>query len=112
MHAALVSRVDSSKLKSIGVETQAIVFQEGRKSTQKSRVIASNQQVVRFDSETKEEIDVKAEKILIEMLAQKILSVDIVLISDYAKGVLTDSFLSKGYRNFNKVLQQKVLTRP
>ena len=43
-------------LEALGADAKGIVRQEGRKTSKKSRVIASHQQVVRFDSESKDEI--------------------------------------------------------
>ena len=40
-------------LEEIEVNTEALILQKGRSTTRKSRVIASHQQVLRFDSETK-----------------------------------------------------------
>ena len=43
-------------LKSIGVKTEGLITQAGRKTSKKSRVIAANQQILRYDKESKETI--------------------------------------------------------
>ncbi|KFL34013.1 MULTISPECIES: D-glycero-beta-D-manno-heptose-7-phosphate kinase [unclassified Sulfurospirillum] len=82
-------------LETLGAVVKGIVQQTGRKTSKKSRVIASHQQVVRYDSESKEEItETSAEALLAQCIAC-IPSVDIILLSDYGKGVLTPSFTCK-----------------
>lgn len=76
-------------LYSKGASIQGIVVQEGRKTSKKSRVIASHQQVVRYDSESKEYITSSCEEELLVRFNDSLTSVDLVILSDYGKGVLT-----------------------
>ncbi len=76
-------------LYSQGASIQGIVVQEGRKTSKKSRVIASHQQVVRYDSESKEYITSSCEEELLVRFNDSLTSVDLVILSDYGKGVLT-----------------------
>ena len=76
-------------LQNQGASTQGIVIQEGRKTSKKSRVIASHQQVVRYDSESKESIVASSEKELLERFNHALQCADLVILSDYGKGVLT-----------------------
>ncbi len=63
--------------------------EKGRTSTKKIRYIARQQQLLRADHETTETISEHTEKQVLK-LAQSILAqVNIVILSDYAKGVLT-----------------------
>ena len=68
-----------------------LITQKGRKTTKKSRVIASNQQVIRYDSETKESISLASQMAILNSLQKELFSYDIILLSDYGKGVLTKS---------------------
>jgi D-beta-D-heptose 7-phosphate kinase/D-beta-D-heptose 1-phosphate adenosyltransferase len=79
-------------LEEIEVNTEALILQKGRSTTRKSRVIASHQQVLRFDSETKEAIDRSTAAELLSRIESAISDFDIVLLSDYGKGVLEESF--------------------
>jgi D-beta-D-heptose 7-phosphate kinase / D-beta-D-heptose 1-phosphate adenosyltransferase len=79
-------------LESVGINTHMVLMQEGRKTSKKSRLMAAHQQVIRFDSESKESIDQASEDELLILLQNSIDSFDIVLLSDYKKGVLTPSF--------------------
>ncbi|MEA3352738.1 MAG: D-glycero-beta-D-manno-heptose-7-phosphate kinase [Campylobacterota bacterium] len=72
-----------------------LICDENRKTTKKSRIIASAQQIVRYDHETKEDISPEAEAIIIKKLTEFVHEFDIVLISDYGKGVITDTLMGK-----------------
>jgi D-beta-D-heptose 7-phosphate kinase/D-beta-D-heptose 1-phosphate adenosyltransferase len=66
-----------------------LVHEEGRRTTKKSRIIASNQQVIRYDDETIKEINFFSEKSLFDNLEKDFEDYDVVLLSDYGKGLLT-----------------------
>ncbi len=72
-----------------------LICDESRKTTKKSRIIASQQQVVRYDQESKENISQECETTLALKLLEEIQNYDIVLLSDYGKGVLTQPLISK-----------------
>jgi len=72
-----------------------LVLDEERKTSKKSRIIASNQQVVRYDKESKYEINEECEQLLTIKLLEFIDSFDIVLVSDYGKGVITSELMNK-----------------
>jgi D-beta-D-heptose 7-phosphate kinase/D-beta-D-heptose 1-phosphate adenosyltransferase len=75
----------------IGVDTSLIIKQDGRKTSKKSRVIAVHQQIIRYDKETKDDISKDSEKKLLENLKSYLNNFDAILLSDYGKGVLTES---------------------
>ena len=78
------------------IEVQhSLVCDENRKTTKKSRIIASAQQIIRYDQESKEDISSKNETMVIDKIDMLIETFDIVLISDYGKGVITDTLMSK-----------------
>ena len=79
-------------LETLGADAKGIVKQENRKTSKKSRVIASHQQVVRYDSESKEDITQVSVDALLSQCTSYIPNVDVVLLSDYGKGVLTTTF--------------------
>lgn len=79
-------------LEEIGTDSHTIINQEDRITTKKSRVIASNQQIIRFDDETKEDISLRSQYELLTKLSENIFTYDIILLSDYGKGVLTTTF--------------------
>ena len=67
----------------------------GRTTSIKTRIIAHQQQVVRIDRETRDELDEMAAQRLLEMVAKKLPSVDAVIVGDYGKGVVTQPLLDQ-----------------
>jgi len=88
------SKVLGSGLKKNGV-TSFVEIEPGRKTTCKTRVIAHNQQVIRFDEESTHDISHKTEKILLERINSNFRQYDLLIISDYGKGLLTSKFTKK-----------------
>ena len=82
-------------LKEIEIDTDSLVVQENRNTSKKSRIIASHQQVVRYDKESTEDISSESQTQIIEIFTKELESYDIVLLSDYGKGVLTDALTKK-----------------
>ena len=76
-----------------GIVTEGILQEEGRRTGRKTRVLASNQQIVRIDRESREPLSNPLERQLCGWLQGHIASFDVVLISDYLKGVLTPQVL-------------------
>ena len=72
-----------------------LILDENRKTTKKSRIIASHQQVVRYDKESKEEITPECERELVLKIFETIDQYDAVILSDYGKGVLSESLTHK-----------------
>jgi D-beta-D-heptose 7-phosphate kinase/D-beta-D-heptose 1-phosphate adenosyltransferase len=89
-----ISNELTNMLESINVE-HFLICDENRKTTKKSRIIASAQQIVRYDHETKDTISKESEAILVNTLLTIIDKFDIVLVSDYGKGVITNSLMGK-----------------
>lgn len=78
-----------NRLKTDDVCTDGIVIEEGRPTSKKTRVIAHNQHVVRFDHESRGEISAQSEGLIMEYIRTHINDIRVVVISDYAKGVIT-----------------------
>jgi len=98
-------------LKEIDVDSSNIAKQEGRKTSKKSRVIAVSQQILRYDKESKEDITQESEQKIVASLENSIDAYDMVILSDYGKGVLTDS-LSQSIINLAKKNGVRVLVDP
>ena len=95
------------KFKDLGVNIKGIVKEQARPTTKKTRVIASNQQVLRIDREIKSKISLKTLKKFTDFMEQILCNMDIVLISDYDKGVITKELIQKTVKLANK---HKILT--
>jgi D-beta-D-heptose 7-phosphate kinase/D-beta-D-heptose 1-phosphate adenosyltransferase len=74
-----------------GIAKTLLIQQTGRTTSKKSRVIAAHQQVLRFDKESTTEISSEAQLELLAEFKAHIDAVDIIVLSDYGKGVLTDA---------------------
>lgn len=72
-----------------GMDTSGIILQKGRPTTKKSRIIASNQQVMRVDWEHKSPINHDSEEAILAFVRRHLSEVNVVVLSDYGKGVLT-----------------------
>ncbi|WP_420264952.1 D-glycero-beta-D-manno-heptose-7-phosphate kinase [Candidatus Magnetominusculus dajiuhuensis] len=69
------------------------VFHDSRPTTIKTRVIANNQQIVRFDREHREPIGAKTFRSITGYIASNIDKFDGIIISDYKKGVITPQLI-------------------
>ena len=78
----------TAMLEGIDVGTNNIIIQDGRKTSKKSRVIASSQQVIRYDKESKNNIEYDSVAKILAFLNQDIKKYDAIILSDYGKGVL------------------------
>jgi D-beta-D-heptose 7-phosphate kinase / D-beta-D-heptose 1-phosphate adenosyltransferase len=78
-------------LDSVNVDTKYLITQKNRLTSKKSRVISAHQQVVRFDRENTSEISSKSQTAVIKTFQKIVKSYEIILISDYGKGLLTDN---------------------
>jgi D-beta-D-heptose 7-phosphate kinase/D-beta-D-heptose 1-phosphate adenosyltransferase len=96
---------------SLGVSCQGLITQEGRKTSKKSRIIASNQQILRYDRESKEAIHKISERAIVSYVIDVIDACDIVILSDYGKGVITDA-VAGGIIAAAKAGGKKVLVDP
>jgi rfaE bifunctional protein kinase chain/domain len=82
-------------LSGLGVSPEHLVRLDKRPTTVKTRIIAHSQQVVRVDSEIANEIDENEEAAVWGVIERLISDVDLVIVSDYAKGVVTDRLLQR-----------------
>lgn len=69
------------------------IFPDTRPTTIKTRVIAHNQQVVRFDREKRDSISSTAFKSITNYISDNIENFDAVIISDYKKGLVTTKLI-------------------
>ena len=79
----------TSMLRKLGVDTSGVVRVPKRPTTQKTRIVAHNQQVVRADRESTRSIDGAIATRLHRALEALDGHVDGVVISDYGKGLIT-----------------------
>ena len=73
----------------------AIITDQARPTTRKTRVMAQHHHLVRVDFETRKYLDQSTENKIIEKLNQMIPQADIVILEDYAKGVISENILKQ-----------------
>lgn len=73
-----------------GVDTSKMITDEHRPTTQKVRIIAERQQVVRVDRESKAKISPDVAKTCMKHFKQALKTAKGVVMSDYGKGMLSD----------------------
>jgi D-beta-D-heptose 7-phosphate kinase/D-beta-D-heptose 1-phosphate adenosyltransferase len=98
-------------LKNIEVDTQYLITQKDRITSKKSRIIAAQQQVVRYDRESSDEISAGSQKSILKSFTSIINNYDGVLLSDYGKGVLPSN-LTKSLISIANKANKKVLVDP
>ena len=84
-----------NRLDEKGVKKVALLKDVTRKTTKKSRIIALHQQIVRVDKENKEDITLSSQEVILKKVEMVLGEYDLLLLSDYKKGVLTDSLTKK-----------------
>lgn len=98
-------------LGSKNIDPSLIYKDNSRVTTVKTRVIASNHQIVRIDKEDIKAISSALEEEFLLAIMPAIQEADIVVLSDYNKGLLTDS-LSAKIINSCKQLQKRIIVDP
>lgn len=98
-------------LDDIEVDTKYMFIQQDRITSKKSRIIASQQQVVRYDRESTVEINNKSQNHILDTFTKIISNYDLVLLSDYGKGILTNK-LTQSLINVANKYGKKVLIDP
>jgi rfaE bifunctional protein kinase chain/domain len=96
-----------SLLQTQGISTDGIIIDSARPTTIKTRIIAHNQQVVRFDRESKERIARDTHKQIFDFVKRQVKEgIHAIVLSDYCKGVVTGDLVREIVKlaNKNKVI--------
>ena len=81
-------------LKERSISTKNIIQSKSNRTTEKMRIVAEGQQLVRVDWDTKSLSDQRLNQLL-KQVAQRIKEIDGIIISDYNKGVCTETVVSE-----------------
>lgn len=84
----------TSCLSARSISLDGLVVSPSRPTTEKTRVIAANQHVVRVDEESTEPANADEEAMLLQKIGQLLPQCDVVIFEDYDKGVLTAKVIS------------------
>ena len=82
------------ELSGIGAGVAGVVISQGIPTTSKTRIIAHSQQVVRLDREQGDGVDDRARARLHTFVQQRLDDYDVVVVSDYGKGVIDAELLT------------------
>jgi rfaE bifunctional protein kinase chain/domain len=72
-----------------------VVIDHDRPTTRKSRVIAHNQQIVRYDIEGRSELKAGLQRKILRYVESRLRELSCVVVSDYAKGVVSAGLMSE-----------------
>lgn len=78
-----------------GIGTEGVLLAPRRTTSRKTRVLASNQQMLRIDRESRDAIPAEVEKKLAEFVRRTADRFQVILVSDYLKGVLSEGLLAQ-----------------
>lgn len=93
------------------INTDGIHSDNDKPTIQKVRIIGKSQQLLRVDYEKKEHVHTEIEASIIKFLEKIIGTVDAVIISDYAKGVITQK-ICKRIVEISKSEKKKIVVDP
>ena len=82
-----------SMCQALGVDTSGLVQDPERPTTRKTRIIGGHQHVLRIDRETKKAISETQCEMITDFVKKRIDKLDLVLLSDYGKGLFSDRLL-------------------
>jgi len=83
------------------IDHSLVCKSETRKTTCKTRILSRNQQILRFDQEQEDDLNIKDEHSFIDLVLRflQIQKPDIVIFEDYNKGVLKENVIQKIIRH-------------
>ena len=78
-----------SELTRMGLRSDGLAVEKGRPTSIKTRVVARNQQIVRYDRESRAEVRTESVRGMLDFAAATFPDIDAVVISDYGKGLIS-----------------------
>ena len=86
------------EIKNMGLSSEGISIESDRPTSIKTRVVAHNQQVVRFDRESRNQILSESIESILDFIGKKRDHLDAIIVADYGKGVISAELMI-GLRN-------------
>jgi D-beta-D-heptose 7-phosphate kinase/D-beta-D-heptose 1-phosphate adenosyltransferase len=77
------------RMKGRGLRTEGIITESHRPTSVKTRVVAHNQQVVRFDRESRKKLGAESTEKILDFIQQMQDGYDAIIVADYGKGVIS-----------------------
>lgn len=91
-----------SCMRELGIEDGGVVADGGRVTTVKTRIIARHQQIVRLDQESRNALSKEVEDKVFRKFAASVAKWHGLILSDYDKGVITDSLSERVFAQCHK----------
>jgi len=89
-------------MRELGVEDRGVVADADRVTTVKTRIIARHQQIVRLDQESRNTLSKEVEDKIFRKFGDSVKKLDGLILSDYDKGVITDSLSERVFAQCHK----------
>lgn len=89
-------------LKTVHASTRGLVEDATRRTIVKERIVSDRQQVVRVDYETLEPVSAKVEKEILKRVQTLLKQSDVLILQDYAKGMLSEALVKKIFSSARK----------
>jgi D-beta-D-heptose 7-phosphate kinase/D-beta-D-heptose 1-phosphate adenosyltransferase len=80
-------------LRRMAASTEGLIVEQDRPTSVKTRIIASNQQVVRYDRERRAPLSTESRRQVLSYVRANLDRIDGLIISDYSKGVVTEELM-------------------
>ena len=93
-----------NELKKRNINTEGIFTDKNKPTTRKVRILGHKQQLLRIDYEKKEYINKEIENNILNFI-KNTTNIDAIIISDYAKGVITKNLIE----NIKTIAQNKII---
>ncbi len=82
-------------LKKSGVSFEYLVQDSARPTTRKTRVMTGQHHLVRVDHEVRKNLTAESEAKLLQVVEKNLSDIDVVVLEDYAKGILSQTLVEK-----------------
>ena len=83
----------TERIRELGIRAEGLIVDPTRPTSIKTRIIARNQQVVRYDRETKNPVEPAIMRRLLKNIEKNLDDIDAIIISDYGKGVISSHLI-------------------
>lgn len=104
-------RIFPKVLEGSGISSKYILKIENRRTTVKTRILAHNQQIARIDQEDASPLLVEKEEEVWKLIEKVLGEIEVVVISDYNKGLLSNNLISRLITN-GKLKGKSVIVDP
>lgn len=100
-----------SCFKEKNINSEMIFQDEGRETTRKIRIVSFGQQLLRVDYETTKSVNPDMEREIIKQIKDKMEEFDIIIVSDYAKGLITYNIMNAIINGKRTVIDPKPVNK-